>query len=120
MSASLKQVADNLYYLKLDKIENCTLCGKQLLEYIAQLKIPIESRLILNIGENKCFKVCNAEFLDGMTQFKSIAYVVKEETATYDPWTHAMLVHKKNTNTQYCDSFDEAYEWSIFQDKKNA
>jgi hypothetical protein len=54
-----------------------------------------------------------------MTFLKSIAYVVKEETATHDPWAHAMLVHKKNNNTRYFDSYDDAYNWSVSQEQND-
>jgi hypothetical protein len=118
MTDSVKKVADNIYYLRLDKIENCSLCGKELLEYIEQLKIPIDSRLILNTSVNNCFTFCDENFLAGMVHFKSIAYIVKEETASHNPWAHAMLVHKRNKNTRYCDNYDEAYNWSISQESK--
>jgi hypothetical protein len=116
MTGCIKKVADNIYYLRLDKVGSHSQCGKGLLEYIEQLKIPIGSRLILNTNANNCNKSCNEGFLAGMIHFKSIAYVVKEETATHNPWAHAMLVHKKNDNTHYCDSYDEAYNWSISQE----
>jgi hypothetical protein len=118
MTDSVKKVADNIYYLRLDKIGNCSLCGKELLEYIEQLKIPIDSRLILNTSVNNCFTFCDENFLAGMVHFKSIAYIVKEETASHNPWAHAMLVHKRNKNTRYCDNYDEAYNWSISQESK--
>jgi hypothetical protein len=120
MTSSIKKVANNIYYLRLGKIENCSLCGKELLEYIEQLKIPIGSRLILNTSANNCHTSCNESFLAGMTHLKSIAYVVKEETATHNPWAHAMLVYKKNNNTRYCDSYDEAYNWSITQEQNDS
>jgi hypothetical protein len=117
---SIKKVADNIYYLRLDKVGSCSLCGQELLTYIEQLKIPTGSRLILNTSANNCFTFCDDTFLAGMINFKSIAYVVKEETATHDPWAHAMLVHHKNKNTHYCDSYDEAYNWSISQQQNDA
>jgi hypothetical protein len=119
MTSSIKKVADNIYYLILENVENCLLCGKKLLEYIEQLKIPISSRLILNTSANNCSASCNESFLAGMSQFKSIACVVKEETATHNPWAHAMIVHKTNHNTLYCDNYDEAYNWSISQEKND-
>ena len=120
MTVSKQKVTDNIYYLRLDKVENHSLCGKNLLEYIEQLKIPIDCRLILDTGENNCNKSCNEDFLAGMTYFKSIAYIVKEETASHNPWAHAMLVHKRNFNTHYCDTYDEAYNWSISQQQNDA
>mgnify|MGYP003624253972 CR=1 FL=1 len=120
MTDSIKKVGDNIYYLVLDKVENCSLCGKELLEYIEQLKIPTGSRLILNTSANRCSKVCNENFLAGISQFKSIAYVVKEETATQNPWAHAMLVHTRNNNTLYCDTYDEAYNWSVSQEQNDS
>ena len=124
MISSIKKITNNLFYLKLAKVEDCSLCGKELLTHIEQLieqqEIPINARLIFDSGGNNCHNFCNDNFLTVMTYFKSIAYVVKIETATRDPWLHAMLVHKKNDNTHYCDSYDEAYTWSLFQDQKEA
>ncbi len=123
MISSIKKITNNLFYLKLAKVEDCSLCGKELLTQIEQLieqQIPINARLIFDTGDNNCNAFCTDNFLAGMAYFKSIAYVVKQETATRDPWLHAMLVHKKNNNTHYCDSYDEAYTWSLFQDQKEA
>ena len=76
---SIKKVADNIYYLKLDKVGSCSLCDQELLAYIEQLKIPTGSRLILNTSANNCFTFCDDTFLAGMINFKSIAYVEKQE-----------------------------------------
>tara|TARA_R110002111_G_scaffold11662_2_gene35733 strand:+ start:51 stop:413 length:363 start_codon:yes stop_codon:yes gene_type:complete len=120
MTALIKKVADNIYYLKLDTIENCSLCGKALLDYIYQQKIPVGGRLILDTTVNNCHTACNEYFLTGMMYLKSIADIVKIETASHDPWAHAMLIHKKNNNTYYADDYEDAYNWSLSQEEQNA
>ncbi len=111
-------MVDNIYYLKLSKVDSCSECGNDILEELEQLNIPIGSRLIFDGVANNCQIPCNDTILSCLTRFKSIAYIVKHETATHDPWEHAMYIRSKNNNTQYCDSYEEAYNWSLSQEKK--
>lgn len=59
-------------------------------------------------------------FLRACSHFDDIAYVVKEETATYNPWKHAMLIRNSNKNTHYFDCYDDALNWLTTHKNKSA
>jgi hypothetical protein len=62
---------------------------------------------------------CDRAFLRACSHFDDIAYVVKEETATYNPWKHAMLIRNSNKNTHYFDSYEDAFKWLTLHNNKH-
>lgn len=117
MNTIIKKVANNIYHVNL--IDVCGLCGQQLLDFIKNNKISIHSSLILESGSKNCNMTCDEDFLKASSYFDDIAYVVNEETATYNPWKHAMLIRNSNKNTHYFDSYKDAFNWLTLHRKEN-
>jgi hypothetical protein len=114
MKTGIEEVTANIYHIILDEGDSCVICSENLLEFIKNHKVLSHySVLILELGLKRCNTTCNQDFLSACSRFEAIAYVVKEETATYDSWAHAILVRKVNTNTGYFDTYEDALNWSI-------
>jgi hypothetical protein len=116
MEIVIKEVANNIYHLIIEETDFCDLCGQSFLNFIKNHQVPTHSILILETPSRRCNIPCNQDFLTATENFKAIAYVVNEETATYNPWKHAMLVCNSNKKTGYFDSYNDAFNWSIEQD----
>jgi hypothetical protein len=115
METGINKVAENIYHLIVKENEFCDLCGQSFLEFINTHQVPPQSILILETPRRRCNIPCNQDFLTAIENFKAIAYVVNEETATFNPWKHANLVRNRNKNTGYFDSYNDAFNWSIEQ-----
>lgn len=111
MKAVMKKVADDIYHLLIAEAVCSQACGTNLLELIKTYKIPSHSCLILETRSKGCDMTCNQAFLQGCRYFDAIAYVVQEETATYNPWKHATLIRNNHKNTHYFDSYQDALDW---------
>lgn len=119
MNTTIKKVADNIYHSIINETDICGFCGQQLLEYIKNKQISSHSALILETSSKHCDMTCDRAFLQACRHFDDIAYVVKEETATYNPWKHAMLIRNNNKNTHYFDSYEDAFNWLTVHHTKN-
>ena len=115
----IKKVADNIYHSVIDETAACGLCGQSLLEYIKTNQISNHSALILETQSKRCDLNCDRDFLQACSHFDDIAYVVREETATYNPWKHAMLIRNSNKNTHYFDTYEDALNWLTLHNKKS-
>jgi len=119
MKTMLKKVADNIYHLIIGETEFCEFCGQHLLKFIKNNHISSHSALILETRTKRCDTASDSDFLQACTYFGDIAYVVKEETATYNPWKHAILIRNTNKNTHYFDSYDDALDWLVLHHQTN-
>lgn len=119
MNTTIKKVADNIYHSIIDETDSHGFCGQNLLEFIKSNQISNHSALILETRSKHCDMTCDRSFLQACRHFDDIAYVVKEETATYNPWKHAMLVRNSNKNTHYFDTYDDAFNWLTVHQKKH-
>jgi len=114
-SQAFKLVAENIYFLILDNIKACSSCGEGIVDTIHQQNISCDAKLILDTGSHRCSYGCNDIFLSSMSHFKSIAYIVGDETGEHDPFAHAAIVRSATSNTHYFASYDDAYSWSLTQ-----
>lgn len=119
MKTMIKQVVDDIYHLIIDETELCEFCGQYLLNFIKNNQISNHSALILETRSKRCDISCDNDFLQACSHFDDIAYVVKEETATYNPWQHAILIRNNNKNTHFFDSYEDAFNWLTLHHKKN-
>lgn len=119
MNTMIKKVADNIYHSIVDETDTTAFCGKHLLEFIKNNQVSNHSSLILETRSKRCDMTCDSAFLRACSHFDDIAYVVKEETATYNPWKHAMLIRNSNKNTHYFDSYKDAFNWLTIHNKNN-
>ena len=118
MQTRIKKIADDIYHLIIDKTDTCEFCGQNLLEFIQNNHVSKRSALIIELRHKRCGITCDEDFLRACSHFDDIAYVVKEETATYNPWKHAMLIRNSNRNTHYFDSYEDARNWLILHHNK--
>lgn len=118
MKTMIKRMADDIYHLIVDETELCEFCGQHLLQFIKNNQISNHSALILEIRSKRCDVSCDNDFLQACRHFDDIAYVVREETATYNPWQHAILIRNNNKNTHFFDSYDDAFNWLTLHYKK--
>ena len=118
MNIMMNKVADNIYHLVVDETAACGFCGQQLLDFIKNNQISNHSALILETRSKHCDMLCDKDFLQACSHFDDIAYVVKEETATYNPWKHAMLIRNSNKNTHYFDCYKDAFNWLTIHNHK--
>ena len=113
IETKIQEVAENIYHLIVGEADSCTLCGQSFIKIINSQPEPTNSILILETRNRRCNIPCNQDFLTAIENFKAIAYVVNEESATFNPWKHANLVRKSNIDTGYFDSYTDALDWSI-------
>ncbi len=112
------QRSHNIYHSIIPESDISGFYGQQLLEFIKKTQVSNHSALILETRSKHSDMTCDSDFLQACNHFDDIAYVVKEETATYNPWKHAMLVRNSNKNTHYFDSYKDAYKWLTVHHKK--
>jgi hypothetical protein len=63
---------------------------------------------------------CGQELLQGCRYFDAIAYMVQQQTATFNPWPYAALIRKSHKNTYYFDVYQIAINWlSLLSQQKN-
>jgi len=120
MKTKIKRVADDIYHLIIDEADVCEFYGQYILEFIENKQITKSNSLILETQSNRRDIACDNEFLRACRHFEDIAYVVEEETATYNPWKHAILIRNNNKNTHYFDSYDDAFNWLVSHRQKTA
>lgn len=118
MKTMIEKVADDIYYLNIDEADKCEFCRQDLLEFINTHKVSNRSSLIIEARYKRCDMACDKNFLEACRHFDDIAYVVKEETATYNPWEHAILIRNNNKNTHYFDSYEDAFNWLTLNHQK--
>tara|TARA_R110002167_G_scaffold197871_1_gene400849 strand:- start:138 stop:563 length:426 start_codon:yes stop_codon:yes gene_type:complete len=111
MKTMIKEVAEGIYHLIIDETDICEFCGQSLLKFIKNNHISNHSALIFETRSKHCDMACDRDFIQACSHFDDIAYVVKEETATYNPWDHAILIRNNNKNTHYFDSYEDAFNW---------
>jgi predicted metal-binding protein len=119
MNTMIKKVADNIYHSIVDETDVAGFCGQDLLDFIKNNQVSNHSALILETRSKRCDMTCDRAFLRACSHFDDIAYVVKEETATYNPWKHAMLIRNSNKNTHYFDSYEDAFKWLTLHNNKH-
>jgi len=110
-----KKITENLYFFVLDDIQACSSCGEGILEYIYNHQISCDAKLIFATGTHRCSFGCNEEFLSSISHFKSIAYILANQTGHHDPFGHTAIVRNKNKNTHFFSNYDDAYNWSVQQ-----
>jgi len=115
LNHEIKEIQERLYHLILDDIKTCHFCGENFIKLIEQHKIPINSHLILETVPEYCSIACSDIFLNTIKHFKSVAYVLTKETNKHNPWIHAFVVRNNNKNTQFFNSYEDAYNWSATQ-----
>ena len=111
----IKEVAQDVFYLGLGEVKNCSSCSKQFSFYNQMHPQRSNGWLIFEPGHCHCSLRCERDFLKLIRRFVSIAYVVPFETANRNPWGHVTLVHAHNINTKYFNSFDDALGWAVEQ-----
>lgn len=118
MTTTIKAVADDIYHLIIDEPQVCNIYGQYLLEFIKNNQVSRFSSLILETRSKRRDMAFDELFLRACRHFDDIAYVVEEETATYNPWKHAILIRNNNKNTHYFDSYDDALNWLMVYRQK--
>ena len=87
-----------------------------MVKYIKEQKLPANSKLILDTGNRPCLMHCYDDLLTAIGNFKSIAYIVANETMTHNPWTHAFVVSNSTDDTRYFGNYDDAFNWCVEQE----
>tara|TARA_R110002049_G_scaffold36386_3_gene116073 strand:+ start:890 stop:1300 length:411 start_codon:yes stop_codon:yes gene_type:complete len=119
MKTMIKKVTEDIYHLIIEEQEPSDFYGQYVLNYIKNNHTSNQRALILETRSKRSYMACDEDFLQACRHFDDIAYVVKEETATYDPWKHAILIRNNNKNTHYFDSYTDAFNWLILYRQKN-
>lgn len=114
---SIKEIITGVYYLISDGSENCSTYGMILKDYLSLHQLPSNSMLIFDGSSSNCYSACNEDFLTYIAQFHAVAYILGEKTIEQTNWMHAHLVRSNNIGTRYFNSYDDAYNWCITQDR---
>ncbi|NOQ81050.1 MAG: hypothetical protein GQ548_00820 [Methylophaga sp.] len=114
---SIKEIVAGIYHMILDGSSDCPTHGKILADFIRQNQLPTNSILILDGSSNNCEPTCNKDFLDSLSRFHAIAYILGEKTIEQTNWQHAHLISSCNIGTRYFNTDNDAYNWSNAQIK---
>lgn len=116
MTWSIKRVTKNIYHILLNDSISCMQCSSGLADYLQENKLFKNSQLILDTGNRRCLTHCYDNFLTSVGDFKSIAYIVANETMVHNPWTHAFAVSNSTDNTHYFGNYDDALNWCVTEE----
>ncbi|NOQ93641.1 MAG: hypothetical protein GQ547_03275 [Methylophaga sp.] len=108
-ASNIKKVAEGIYYLVVKDAHSCSMCGAALSEYMKKISLSDNSKLILD-ADSSCSTPCNKLFLEQLSKFKFIAYIMKNAQSGHS-WEHAGLVQDQNTELDYFIDYEDAYEW---------
>lgn len=108
-TSNIKEVADGIYHIIVKDSHPCTTCGTALLDYMKKISLSDNCKLILDACSS-CSITCNPAFLEQLTKFKSIAYIMSNAKSA-SSWEHAGLVEELNSELHYFIDYDDAYEW---------
>jgi len=109
---SIKEVVSGIYHMVLDGSDNCSMHGKSITDYISENSLQPNSILILDGSSNNCRSECDKSFLESITEFLAISYIVGDKPLEQTKWEHAYLISRHNIGTRYFNTYEDAYSWS--------
>jgi len=109
----IDEVSHGVFHFILDETDKLSGCGAYLLDYVENHPISSESKLLLDIQSPYFSMPCDDIFLQAVSHFESIAYIIGHKVNSEFLKSHALHLHDKNINAHFFADYSEAYMWCM-------